>query len=132
MEKEVRRKLAVRKCEVQTIKFIPPSLSLICLIRTIVSFFGIELEFLSHLGGISFIMILFLYLSSYSFGFCRWHRLCIHYVSLNWIINIIDLYVGVPLDFRGMVALYISITGIFLILILLSIFGSWRKLCSQH
>ena len=132
MQREVKLKLNIRKAEVRTIKFLPLVLAIISLIHTIVSYFGFDMGFLSYIGGVSVITLLFLYLSSYSFGFCRWHRLCLHYVTTNWIINVIDLYIGIPLGNREMFCLYFSLAGVFLILILLSIFGPWRKLCSQH
>ena len=132
MQKEVKLKLNIRKAEVRTIKFLPLILALISLSNIILSYLGYDIVSLSYIGGVSIITLLFLYLSSYSFGFCKWHRLCLHYVTANWIINIIDLYIGIPLNNRYMFCVYFSLAGIFLILILLSIFVPWRKLCSQH
>lgn len=132
LAREVKSKLAIRRLEIQTIKFIPFLISILCITRTILAYFEIDLQIISHIGSLSLITILFLYLSSYSFGFCKWHRLCIHYVSLNWILNIYDWYIGFPFEYRTLFIIYFSIAGIFLILILLSIFVPWRKHCSQH
>lgn len=42
----------------------------------------------------------------------------IHYISVNWVLNIYDTYVGVPLDDRELLVVYLTITGIFLFIIL--------------
>lgn len=42
----------------------------------------------------------------------------IHYILLNNIINLIDYYIGIPIDNRQMLALNLVIGGIFLFLIL--------------
>ena len=101
------------------VKTIPMLTAGIILLNTILSFcFSIDAPILSYIGGVSVFTLLFFYLASYAFRFCLWHRMFIHYITVNWLLNIYDYYIGVPLDDREMFAVYICITGVFLFLIL--------------
>lgn len=107
------------KIELYLVKIIPVCTALIILLNTVLSFWlGMDTPILSYIGGVSIFTIVFFYLSSYVFRFCVYHRMVIHYIALNWIINIYDYYIGIPLDDRELFALYMIIAGIFLFLIL--------------
>lgn len=106
------------RIELYLIKVIPMVLSGIALLNTILSYFYIDVPLLSYLGGVSVLTITFLYLSSYVFKFCAYHRMFIHYITLNWILNIIDYYIGIPLDNKELFMMYMIITGIFLFIVL--------------
>lgn len=116
--KQVRSK-TLYKLELIILKFIPFILAFVCFLNTVFSYFGIDLEFLAYIGGISLFTLLFLYVSSYVFKFCLYHRLALHYVVINNVLNIYDYYIGVPLDNRNLFILYLVIAFIFLILILI-------------
>jgi hypothetical protein len=106
------------KVEIYFLKVIPMLLALTALLNTLLSYFDIDVPLLSYIGGISLLPLLFLYLSSYVFKFCEYHRMFLHYVSVNWILNIIDYYWGIPVSNKNLFLLYMVITGIFLFLIL--------------
>ena len=106
------------KVEICFLKVIPMLLALTALLNTLLSYFDIDAPLLSYIGGISLLPLLFLYLSSYVFKFCEYHRMFLHYVSVNWILNIIDYYWGIPVSNKNLFLLYMVITGIFLFLIL--------------
>ena len=107
------------KIELYLFKIMPVCTALIILLNTVLSFWlGMDTPILSYIGGVSIFTIVFFYLSSYVFRFCVYHRMVIHYIALNWIINIYDYYIGIPLDDRELFALYMIIAGIFLFLIL--------------
>lgn len=55
---------------------------------------------------------LFLYVSSYVFKFCEYHRMPIHYALGINLINIYDVYVGIPVDNYLMFGIYSVFTGI--------------------
>jgi hypothetical protein len=117
MAKEESLNKALYKIELYIIKVIPFVLALVCFINTTLSYFGIDISFLSYLGGISIFPLLFLYLSSYVFRFCLFHRLPLHYLLLNLILNVIDDYIGIPISNRGMYSIYLIITFIFILLV---------------
>lgn len=90
----------------------------IYVLNIILSYFYIDSPLLSFLGGTSLCMILFMYLTSVVFRFCVYHRMFIHYILLNWILNIIDYYIGIPLTNRGIFLLCMTILGLFLFFVL--------------
>ena len=90
------------KITVIVLKILPMLLAFITLLNSILSYFNIDLVILSYIGGVSLIPILFIYITSYTFKFCEYHRMFLHYIVVTWIINIIDLYIGIPHRFIGL------------------------------
>lgn len=105
------------KIELFSIKVIPMVIAFLYLLNTTLSYFDIDAYYLSY--AVMFLFIGFLYISSFVFKFCTWHRLFIHYISLNLILNIIDYYYGLPLSDRDLFILYMMITCIFIFLLLI-------------
>lgn len=93
-------------------------LALTALVNAILSYFGIDLYILSYIGGVSIFTIIFLYLSSYVFKFCEYHRMFLHYVMATWVINIIDYYIGIPISDLEYLCLQMIVAGISLFIIL--------------
>lgn len=106
------------KIELYLIKIIPMVISLLYLLDTILSYFYIDAPIISYLAGTSVLELLFLYLSSIVFRFCAYHRMFIHYITFNWITNIYDYYIGIPISSKGLFMMYLIITCIFMFLIL--------------
>lgn len=106
------------KIELYLVKVIPMILSGIALLNTILSYLYIDVPLLSYLGGVSVLTIIFLYVSSYVFRFCLYHRMFIHYITVNWVLNIIDMYIGIPLSNRDLFLVYMTITGVMLFIVL--------------
>lgn len=88
------------------------------LLNATLSYFDIDLIMLSYIGSVSVLTLIFMYLSSVVFKFCAYHRMFIHYTAVNWIINIVDYYIGIPISNWSMFVLYICIAGLFLFVIL--------------
>lgn len=126
MEERLRSKI-LYKVQLYLLKVIPMVMAFICLLNTILSYYNIDLEFLSYVGSCSILMVVYLYISSYVFRFCAYHRMFLHYIVLNTAINTYDMYIGVPLSDRGIFTLYLSITGIFLFIILYLYVKSHQK-----
>lgn len=115
------------KIELGLLKVIPMILALTALLNSILSYFGIDLYILSYIGGVSIFTMLFLYLSSYVFKFCEYHRMLLHYIVSTWIINIIDYYVGIPISDLEYLCLQMIIAGISLFIILYLYVRSHKK-----
>ena len=115
------------KIELGLLKVIPMILALTALLNSILSYFGIDLYILSYIGGVSIFTMLFLYLSSYVFKFCEYHRMFLHYIVSTWIINIIDYYVGIPISDLEYLCLQMIISGISLFIILYLYVKSYKK-----
>ena len=102
------------KATLIVLKIIPMSLALCDILNTALYCFGIDVQFLSYIGGVSFLTMIFLYLASYVFRFCIYHRLFLHYVLVNNIISIIDYKykIGLP------IIIYIITIGLLLFALL--------------
>ena len=117
VEEKLRSK-RLYKIELLLLKLIPMILAFTALLNSILSYFGIDLYILSYIGGISIFTMVFLYLSSYIFKFCEYHRMFLHYVVITWIINIIDYYIGIPVTDLEYLCLQMIVAGISLFIIL--------------
>lgn len=117
VEEKLRSK-RLYKIELLLLKLIPMILAFTALLNSILSYFGIDLYILSYIGGISIFTMVFLYLSSYVFKFCEYHRMFLHYVVITWIINIIDYYIGIPVTDLEYLCLQMIVAGISLFIIL--------------
>ena len=106
------------KVTVIVLKILPMLLAFITLLNSILSYFNIDLVILSYIGGVSLITILFIYVVSYTFKFCEYHRIFLHYIVVTWIINIIDLYIGIPINDLEYLCLQMIVAGISLFIIL--------------
>ena len=106
MDVEVKLKNSLYKIELYLIKVIPIFTAAIYLLNTVLSFvFDIDAPILSYLAGVSIFTLMFFYLSSYVFKFCEYHRMFIHYITFNWLLNIYDYYIGVPVTDAGIMTL---------------------------
>ena len=117
------------KIELRLLKVIPIILAFMALLNSILSYFNIDLYILSYIGGISIFTMVFLYLSSYVFKFCEYHRMFLHYVIVTWIINTIDYYIGIPINDLEYLCLQMIIAGISLFIILLLYYKTNKKIC---
>ena len=100
------------------LKIIPMLLSICALLNSLFGFYGIRTEFLSTIGGMSLLPLLFLYLASYVFRFCIYHRMFLHYIVVTDLINAVDYYIEIPINTIALFGLFVGITGVFLFLIL--------------
>lgn len=105
------------KIELILIKYIPYIISVIYFLNTILSYFNIDVYFLSHLGGMSILTFLFLYISSFVFKFCIYHRLPLYYILLCDLINYYDYYIGIPVNNRELILIHIILLSIFILLL---------------
>lgn len=100
------------------LKIIPMIMAFISLLNSTLSFFGIDLVVLSYIGCTSLLSISFIYLASYCFGFCAYHRMFLHYVVINDLLSLYDYHIGIPVSDVWMFLLHMIVTGISLYLIL--------------
>ena len=115
------------KITVIVLKILPMLLAFITLLNSILSYFNIDLVILSYIGGVSLIPMLFIYVTSYTFKFCEYHRMFLHYIVVTWIINIIDLYIGIPVSDVGYFGIQLIVAGISLFIILYLYVKSYKN-----
>lgn len=130
MAKEERlRSKILYKSVLAFLKVIPMLICLLDITNTILCVLGIECHWLSYIGGISFLTLAFLYLASYVFQFCSYHRMFLHYVLVTNILSVIDFEFVLPISNRGMLDIHIVLFGLFLFLVLY--FYRREKCCRQ-
>lgn len=106
------------KIQLYLLKVIPMVMAFICVLNSVLSYFDIDLPILSYIVGNSFLTIVYFYITSYVFKFCFYHRMFMHYTTITWIINIVDLYIGIPIGDLPYLLLQLIVAGISLFIIL--------------
>lgn len=115
------------KLEILFLKIIPMIIAFCDLLNVILSYFYIETEVLTYIAGIGLLPLLFIYLSSFAFKFCIYHRMFIYYILVNNVLCFIDDKCGIPISNIEFVLLHIILAGISLFLILFLKFKIWKK-----
>lgn len=123
------RNRAQYKVMLGALRVVPMLLAFCALLNMLFDFFGIDSGLISMLGGISLYPLVFLYLSSYVFRFCAYHRMFLHYVVVNNILTYVDYYIGIPVADMTLFMTHIFVAGIFLFLILY--FHQKERCCVQ-
>ena len=111
------------------LKVIPMLLATCDALNTLTCLLGYDLVIFSFIGGVSFLTLAFLYLVSYVFRFCIYHRMFLHYVLVNNIISTLEFTVGLPVSFLGLCCVFSINFCIFLFLILYFYKKEKLKLC---
>lgn len=96
-------------------KTFPILIALCYLLNVVLSYFGMNDVPLNYLGGMSFIPLLYLYITSYTLKLCNYHRVYLHYIVIVDVINILDFYYFIPLS-------NLEYMMLFLILFILAMF----------
>lgn len=125
MEKSINKRWY--KVTLELLKVIPMLLAFCDALHTLLNLLGIDAAVLSFIGGVSFLTLAFLYMVSYVFRFCIYHRMFLHYVLVNNTISIIEFTVGLPATFLGLCCVFSINFCIFAFLILY--FYRKEKLC---
>jgi len=95
---EVRQSKILYKIELILLKIMPFILATSYAINTVLSYFNIDCQLISILSGTGIIPLVFLYVSSYVFRYCEYHRMFLHYVVINNILTYYDYYIGIPIS----------------------------------
>lgn len=120
------------KIELYLLKVMPMLLATIYLVNTVLSYYDIITPVLSYIGGLSFIPLVFMYISSYVFRFCSYHRMFLHYIVINDLINLTDYYYTLPISDWELFILHMSIAGVSLFIILYLYVKSHSKNVKKH
>lgn len=118
MVKEVNLNKTLYKTQLWLLKVIPMVMAFMCLLNTVLSYFYIDMPILSYIGSTSILGLIFLYTASYTFKFCAYHRMFLHYILVTWVINIIDTYIEIPIGDLPYLLLQLIVAGTSLFIIL--------------
>ena len=120
------------KIELYLLKVMPMLLATIYLVNTVLSYYDIIIPVLSYIGGLSLIPLVFMYTSSYVFRFCSYHRMFLHYIVVNDLINLTDYYCTLPISDWELFILHMSIAGVSLFIILCLYVKGHSKNVKKH
>lgn len=109
---------ALYKIQLYLLKVIPVVMAFISLLNSTLSYFDIDLPVLSYIVGNSLLTIVYFYITSYLFKFCSYHRMFMHYTTITWMLNVIDLYIGIPIGDLPYLLLQLIVAGICMFIIL--------------
>ena len=104
------------KIEIYLLKILPALIACIYLLNITLSYFCIEVKALNYIGHLSIIPMIFIFVSSYVFKFCEYHRMPLYYIIVNNLISIIDLYIGIPVSDYELLMIHSFIAGISIII----------------
>lgn len=113
MVKLLRNKV-MYKLELLSVKHIPILISLVVLANAVLSYFDIYISELNYLAGTSILTLIPMYISSYVFKFCEYHRMFIHYILSHKVLLTIDVYLGIPISDYNLLLLNLIIAGLFM------------------
>lgn len=82
-------------------------LSALTFVDTILSYLCIDTPVIAYVNAL--LVWLFLYLSSFVFKFCRWHRMFLYYLLVEGIINWYDYTYIIPLNLKTMIVIQLFI-----------------------
>ena len=106
------------KLFIVVLKYTPILIALCYVLNTVTAVFGIYIEPLSNIAGMSLLTWIFLYIATYVFKFCIYHRMFLWYILIDDLLNIIDYYYELPIETSNLLMIHNSIIGIFLFIIL--------------
>lgn len=114
------------------LKYIPSLIALCYILNTVMALFGIYIEPLSNIAGMSLLTWIFLYIATYVFKFCIYHRIFLWYILIDDLLNIIDYYYELPIETSNLLMIHNSIIGIFLFIILYLYVKNHKKSISKN
>lgn len=114
------------KLEVLSVKYIPIMIAGVVLFNSILSYFDIYVTWLDYIAGTSLLTLVPMYISSYVFKFCGYHRMFINYIVAHKLVETIDMYIGIPVTDLMLLFIYLILAGIFAFIIIY-----WHQKCKN-
>lgn len=114
------------KLEVLSVKYIPITIAGVVLLNSILSYFDIYVTWLDYIAGTSLLTLVPMYISSYVFKFCGYHRMFINYIVAHKLVETIDMYIGIPVTDLMLLFIYLILAGIFAFIIIY-----WHQKCKN-
>lgn len=77
-----------------------------------------KLNMVVHVCALILPQFIFMYLSSYIFKFCSYHRIFLHYILAIQVITVTDWYIGIPISNEEIRYLQYTVTVVFAIIMI--------------
>jgi hypothetical protein len=115
------------KITLLTLKMLPMIMSFSYLIMFVLANTVEDWVIIPHILGTVIAPLAFVYLTSYVFRFCAFHRMFIHYYAFVELLNVTDYYVRIPISDKAITILHDSVTIIFLISVVITYIIKYKK-----
>ena len=113
MEERQNRNLS-HKSFLIILKYIPYIIAFGYALTTLGDFFEYDFIGLGYIFSISLLSWMFMLITSFVFKYCYIHRLPLYYIITNDILNIIDYYIGIPINIKSLLIVHLLIIFIFI------------------
>ena len=100
------------KLQLKIIKILPMIIAFIYILGTVLNYYDVNTVMLNLLGGMSFLPLVFLYVASFAFRFCEYHRMFLHYIAASDCINWLDYVINIPITNLQYLIMLVVLYGI--------------------
>lgn len=121
------RSKALYKVTLYVLKMLPMVMAFSYLIMFVLANTVESFVIVPHIIGTVIAPLAFVYLTSYVFRFCAFHRLFIHYYAFVELLNVTDYYVRIPISDAAITFIHDSVTVVFLILAVVMYIYKYKK-----
>lgn len=118
---------ALYKITLFTLKMLPMIMSFSYLIMFVLANTIEDWVILPHILGTVIAPLVFVYLTSYVFKFCAFHRMFIHYYAFVEILNVTDSYIRIPSSDKAISLLHDGVTVVFLVAVIVTYIIKYKK-----
>ena len=115
------------KLMIFALKIIPAFMAVSYLMNTLCAFLGVGFQIVTHYLGLFLAPMMFMYIASYVFKFCWYHRIFIHYMVIIEMLNITDWYFKIPISNDAICYLHFGITAAFILGVAIYYLIKWIK-----
>lgn len=98
------------------LKYIPYFMALGYALVTLGDFFEYNLIGFGYIFNISLGSWLFMLFASYIFRYCYVHRIPLYYIMINDILNVVDYYIGIPVNVAQLLCLHLLLIFLFIMI----------------
>ena len=102
------------KASLVLLKVLPMMMAFCYLMITVCAHFQVPYQLPFHYL-LMLLPLIFIYLTSYIFKFCNYHRMFIHYVAFVELLNLTDYYFRIPISNSAICILHYGVSAIFII-----------------
>lgn len=121
------RSKALYKITLYVLKMLPMIMAFSYLIMFVLANTIESFVIVPHIIGTVITPLVFVYLTSYVFRFCAFHRLFIHYYAFVELLNVTDYYIRIPISDAAITFIHDSVTIVFLILAVIMYIYKYKK-----
>lgn len=114
------RNKALYKVFLLLLKYIPILMAIAYSMNSLLCYTDIEIPILSNIAGLSLLPWLFIFISSFVFGFCAYQRLLLYYILIDDLISIFYYYFLNDRYIQEVTTIHTALIGIVIIAIVIN------------